>query len=160
MKKIKLIGCLLLILLFTSCINDNFIISSQDGTRNISVITNRKTKIRYIINGKEASKKYFFIGERGITHKYDYVKISLCNMDLISDELIGYWRNNDSWVIYNNRAIVLENKLDTNMYKFYAKLPTKEFDITTIEPILKKDYFRVSLSYFIIESSSGNIIIQ
>ena|SRR5690554_4064900 len=149
MKKIVMLICVLGFG-FTSCNKNRFKIYSKDKRCCISIITDKPNKIRYII-----ADDSFDIS------KGNYVKISIDNIDPIAEEIIGYWTDNGcSWVLFNHNSQIIENKLDTINFKFNSQLPTKEYDIPTLDPILKKDYFRVDLSYFEIISSSGNTLVE
>lgn len=135
---------------FISCNNNRFKIYSKDKKCCISVVNNMNEKVRYII----ANDSYDI-------SKENYVKLSIDKIDPIAEEIIGYWNVNEcTWVLYINDSSIIENKLDTVNFKLITELPTKEYGIPTLEPILIKDYFRVDMSYYEIVSSSGNILIE
>jgi hypothetical protein len=138
MKKLNLIVLLYVILSLISCKDNNFTIYSKDKKKCITVITNIQTNTRC-----------YYVGKKSFFHPTtEYVKVSLDNIDLLAEEIVGYWSENGGWVLYNNNSIILENKLDTIKYKFYNKLPTGEFGIHTLKPILdKKESFRINLTY-------------
>lgn len=146
MKLVRLIFLFFLIITLLSCNRARFLICSKDEKQCITVITYKDTKERYILNGK-----YY-----KIPIDENYIKLDINNIDRIADEIIGYW-NSEGWVLYNHRAIILENSLDTINYKFRNRLPLKEYGVPTIKPILEQDYFRVGLNYNKIVFSSGNI---
>ena len=139
---------MVLFLTFSGCTHERIHICSKDKNQCITVITHKDTKTRYIIEGKHYT----------IPNDGKYIKLDISNIDQTGDEILGYWSSHpEGWVLYNPRSLILENNLDTVKYKIRNTLPLKEYDVPTIKPILKNDYFRVGLNYNKIIFTSGNI---
>lgn len=117
MNYIKLFLLIIVINGVYSCDRKRLIIASEDKNQYITILTYKKTKTRYIINGK-----YYLLPNEG------YIKIDVKEIDPIRDGLWGCWINN-GWELTNEKANVIENKLDTSKFKFYTKLPRDKWDI-------------------------------
>lgn len=102
---------------FCSCGRKRLVIVSEDKSQYVTILTYKKTKTRYIINGK-----YYLLPNE------DYIKIDVKEIDPIGDGLWGCWKNN-GWELTNEKANVIENKLDTSRFKFYTKLPRDKWGI-------------------------------
>jgi len=110
-----------IIFLSVSCKDDALHFSNQDETQSITVITDRKQNIRYIINGN--------VSEVPDTN---YVKLDISEIDILGDGVWGCWEKEGYlWEVCVHEAIILESKLDTTKYKFNVSLPTREFGIPT-----------------------------
>jgi len=83
-------------------------ISSPDRTQIITIITDSNT--RYIINDNHKNIPDF-----------GYIKLDISKIG-IGDEIGICWKTDKyEWELINNKAIILENKLDTTKYKFNTK---------------------------------------
>lgn len=147
MKKINILSVIILFILFTSCNKHTNYIYSPDKKQCLTIITNVDT--RYIINGKHSS----------IPTK-DYIKYSLDSIDTeVGDEIVGHWKNDKyEWEIATDRAIILENKLDTLKFKFVKNFPVDERGIPTIIQYTDNNSFDIGFEHGKIINYKGAII--
>jgi hypothetical protein len=144
-QNIKIIDLILAstIFLLVSCKSDTLHFSNQDETQSITVITDRKQNIRYIINGNVSA-----------VPDTNYVKLDISNIDILGDGVWGCWEKEGYlWEVCVHEAIILESKLDTTKYKFNASLPTREFGIPT-EFKYRQD------SCFVYGFESGSLLVE
>lgn len=130
MKKSRIILFAFIVLLF-GCKSDALHFSNQDKTQSITVITDRKQNIRYVINGKVNS-----------VPDTNYVKLDISEIDILGDGVWGCWEKEGYlWEVCVHDAVVLENKLDTTKYKFNVSLPRREFGIPIQEKYVQDSCF-------------------
>lgn len=126
---------LLIILFLTSCKNNySYTFFSLDRKQCFTVIS--RGNIRYIIAGKRSS-----------VPDTNYVKVSLKNIDSIGDEIVGCWKNDKyEWQIVNDKAVILNNKLDSTRFKFTTRFPEKD-EIPTLKDFVKDGCFDLGFDY-------------
>lgn len=113
--KLLLIGITLILL---GCKNNEvFYVYSKDKSQCISIITEKHSKIRYIINGKHST----------LPDK-NYIKIDVSDIDPLGDGIWGCWENN-GWNLAIEGAVIIESKLDTRKFKFSDKLPRDKWGV-------------------------------
>ena len=99
------------LLIFCSCQN-KYTLESLDETQHLTIINKKET--RYII-----PKMVTSIPDSG------YIKVTYKNQEM-GDQMIGCWnKEGKKWVIRLDGVEVIENKLDTNLYRFYDLFPVE-----------------------------------
>ena len=87
----------------------NLRLYSMDKTQCVSIITMGNT--RYIINGKHST-----------VPKTDYIKLDVSRITSLGDEIAICWDNGKyNWEMVNDKAEIIEIKLDTLKYKFNTR---------------------------------------
>ncbi len=104
-------------IMLNSCISTNkVLIYSIDKSQCISIITDKRNDLRFIINGNYTS-----------VPKDNFIKLDISNIDPIRDEIGVCWRNDKyEWEIVNHMALIIENKLDTIKFKFNSSWETDQ----------------------------------
>lgn len=136
------------LMLFLGCSVDSiYHFYSPNKDRCITVITNKD--IRYIINGYHNS-----------VPDSNFVKLDLKRVDRgAGDQIVGRW-NKDSlyWITVMDHVTVLENKLDSDKFKFLSHFPVDSRGIPTLIDYAGKDCFSISLEYQNLNRIEGSII--
>lgn len=146
----RLVFFLLLTITLFSCNKEKFYIYSDNKSYCITVITDKNSKTRYIIQGRHNT-----------VPDSNYVKISTNNIDTIGDEIVGCWNYKDyEWVLLNDNAIIIENKLDTLRYKFSPVFPIIEEVPSLAEFIENENCFDIGLDYGTPSRTRGNIVVE
>jgi len=103
-KKILLI--LLLLWIITSCDKDEkFYIVSPDGKKTITVLTNKKDSIRYIIDGRS----------NNLSKMKSYVILDISKVSYIGDGFCGGFDFEEcKWMLLNNGAKVIYTTKDAD----------------------------------------------
>lgn len=131
MKLFSLLLFLIGILVLTSCNESILKFTNEDKSQTITVITLKKEKIRYVINGDVST-----------VPDTNFVKIDIDNIDSLGDGIWGCWdKNGYTWEVCVHGSKVIESKLDTTNFKFNTSLPTKEFGIPTQEKYVQESCF-------------------
>jgi hypothetical protein len=135
------------VLLYTSCAKSTYNIYSPNKRQCITIITDKN--IRYIINGC-----YSRVPES------NFIKIDLKIVDRgAGDEIVGAWeKDNFKWLIIQDKAIIIQNKLDTTLYKFRDNFPVDENGIPTLKVYNGKGYFELVFDYSDLVHSKGAVI--
>lgn len=147
MKKIYLLFTLAFL---CSCGNNyTYVLHSPDRKQAVTIIC--KGKIRYIIDGNHDE-----IPEE------NYVKIDLSSTPIRNnDEIVGCWKTDElDWHIINDGAIVLENKLDPERFKFGTAFPEDKQGIPTILDFSKPGCFDLGFEYNQILGKRGELIVE
>tara|TARA_R110002074_G_scaffold398526_1_gene590502 strand:- start:58 stop:441 length:384 start_codon:yes stop_codon:yes gene_type:complete len=108
---------------------------SPDKSQCITILTG--IKYRYVI-----------AGDYDKVPKRNYVKLNADELGVIGDIFYGCWNKDGfKWELYSYMADIIENKLDTKIYRFGEKYPkdfllkeTSCFEFNYIEPTLKDKY--------------------
>lgn len=115
---------------FSGCSRERLFIYSKDQKQCITVITNKREKIRFIIAGKHHS-----------IPKEDYIKVDIRKIDPLGDGVWGCWNGSEGWELAVEKAVVIENKLDTSKFKFNDKLPRDDWGVPREAKYKEKDCF-------------------
>ena len=97
--------------------------------------------VRYLIVGKQA----------GLSPDTNYIKLDVSNIDPLGDALHVCWRDDKGWDAVVHNSNIIENKLDTSMYKFKNTLPSDDRGIPTEKMFRREqcaifDFHRLRLS--------------
>jgi hypothetical protein len=144
----KLFYLMCFMFFLAGCSNRKIIyVYSPNKKQCITIITNIDT--RYIINGKHKSLP-----------KKNYIKYSLDSIDVeVADEIVGHWKNNKyEWEIATDKAIILENKLDSKRFKFNTNFPTDDNGMPTIIDFTDKNSYDIGFDNGKIINFKGVII--
>lgn len=139
---------ILISLLLVSCTNGCSIslyhIYSLDKKKCITIIT--EGDIRYIINGCVED-----------VPDTNYVKINLKNIDReVGDEIVGLWKvNSKGWIVMNDDAVILANKLDSSNYIFKDKFPVDKNGIPNLDKFRGQNSFDLGYFYRKIQTTRG-----
>ncbi|MBC8757242.1 hypothetical protein H2O64_21410 [Kordia sp. YSTF-M3] len=126
----------------------HFKIYSSDKSQCVTIIT--KGYFRYIIDGKHS-----------IVPTSNYIKLDVRNIDSLGDEIGVCWHNgNYEWEIVNDRAIIIENKLDTTRFKFNTSWEKDERGIPNPKKYLAPNCGTMDLLRMEDLLSGENIIIE
>ena len=138
------------ILFLTSCGNNHsYTLQSDDKKQNITIIS--QGDIRYIING-----------DHDKIPDTNYLKVDVSKTEMRGyDEMVGCWQSIDyEWFIINDEVIILENKLDTERFKFGTTFPEDEDGIPTIIDFNKPTCFDIGFAYNEILNIRGDITVK
>jgi hypothetical protein len=157
MKKKDIVIILGIVLIWLSpvifslnCNNDyTYHVCSLDGKECFTLIS--VGEIRYVVNGIHRS-----------VPKTGYAKLDIHKVDNdISDYIVGcFGRNGKRWEILNPHTIVLENKLDTNLFIVKNVSPLNEKGIPTIKDYLGNGCFELGFQYRRLSNHSGDAIVK
>jgi len=126
--------------------NSVYHIRSTDNKNCVTIITQNNN--RYIIEGENTT-----------IPDDNFIKLDLKNIDReIGDEIVGCWNKDGyKWIIFNDNAIVIENKLDSTKYLFKNRLPVNKNGIPSLEGYIEGSCFDLGFSYSKIIHKRGNI---
>lgn len=96
------------------------------------------------------TERYIIPGRVTFVPETNYIKLRIDPVVAENDELVGCWRGSKYELqITINNARVLENKLDTNKYRFSNKLPIDpQLGIPSIKRLIKTNCFHFGFSRF------------
>lgn len=146
MKLYKLFLVIISVIVFSGCNRERFFICSKDEDQCITVINYKGEKVRYIIPGKHYTAP-----------NRDYIKMDISKIDPIGDGVWGCWNENEGWELVVEKAVIIENKLDTSKFKFYDKLPRDDWGVPRETKYKNKNCFIFDFLSYEIE---GNGIIK
>lgn len=141
MKQVVIL-CILISLLFSNCIeygdskSEIVYLIQKDTSQVITVFSDYSTKRRIVAVGRHNS-----IPQESI------ILLDISEIPELGDELGVCWNTNENgWELVNDKATVIENKLDSSKYVFQKSWPRDEKNIPTPIYYWKDNCFTVGMS--------------
>lgn len=132
-----LIGSLMILINVSCSLKSIVRLYSLDKSNCVSIITEKK--IRYVIAGKNETLP-----------DTNYIKLDISDITELDNEVYICWLKNKGWDMVVDKSKILENRLDTDKYKFNNQLPTDTTGIPTPIKYSKEncavfDYYEMKL---------------
>lgn len=125
---ILLVGC-------SDTSRTNRLILKSNDNREITVISDYMNNTRFIINGKHKT-----------VPKYGYYELDISKVSNIGDNIGICWQQNTiGWQLANNKAKVVQAKIDTTLYIFKEKWYTDDIGIPNTKYYHRDNCFTVDL---------------
>ncbi len=152
MKVLKII--IIVLLLFTNCIKHG-----ESESKVIYLMPQDKSQVITVFSLYNKNRRVIALGKHKTIPKENIIVLDISKTPKLGlgDELGICWDiNNHNWELVNDKAIVIENKLDSSKYVFKENWPKDKSNIPTPVYYWNNNCFTVGFATYSKIKPSGN----